>query len=156
MKCDISYEELAACQAGEATAARMEEIQRHLPHCAACRKRITALAEADGLLKQLTPYRPSHVSVLAVRRALSAELRQNETREILTLDEAAAFLRINPEEMEEIAEELPAFELAGQIRIRRTKLLEWIDQRESNYMRQTAAGWADRIAAIPIEEGRNR
>jgi len=71
----------------------------------------------------------------------------------MTLNEVAELLRISPDELGEIAEELPAFELAGRVRVRREKLMEWIAQRESAYARQVAASRVARAAAGLTEEG---
>ena len=60
----------------------------------------------------------------------------------MTLDEVGEFLRIGPETLSEIAEELPAFELGGQVRVRRERLLEWVRRREQDYARGAAASWA--------------
>ena len=62
----------------------------------------------------------------------------------MTLDEVAAFLRIDPSDLGEVAEELPAFELGGQVRVRRERLIEWIQQRERAYTRQAGESWAAR------------
>ena len=53
----------------------------------------------------------------------------------MTLDEVAEFLRVSLEELGEVVGELPAFELAGRVRVRRTKLIEWIEKRERAYAR---------------------
>ena len=42
--------------------------------------------------------------------------------------------------MGEIVASLPAFELAGQVRVRRSRLIAWIEERERSY--QATAGWA--------------
>ena len=47
----------------------------------------------------------------------------------------------------------PAFELAGQIRVRRAKLVEWIERRERDFTRQSAASWAARATAGAFGKG---
>ena len=144
MTCNVTYEDLAALAAGELEGERCKRTRRHLAECDSCRARLDALARVDQSLKHLKPARPPAAAVLAARRALSGTIRGQGAPEILTLAEAAEFLRISPEQLGEIVEELPAFELAGQMRIRRERLVEWVRQRERDYTRQQSAGWAAR------------
>lgn len=153
MNCDITYQELAALAAGDVSDERREELREHLAACAVCTERLAALGEVDAVLRALPPVAASASVILAARRVLSEVTRGARTPEIMTLPEAAEFLRITPEQLGEIVEELPAFELAGQIRIRREKLIEWIQQRERNYTRQAAASWAARSAPSKLSIG---
>lgn len=137
MECELRYEELAEFAAGDLSAERSNEISRHVDECDICRQRLAVLRKLDATLKNLPPVKPKTEAVLKVRRAISQQIRGANASEIMTLDEVAAFLRISSDDMAEIAEELPAFELAGNIRVRRTKLIEWIEQQELNYMRST-------------------
>ena len=101
-----------------------------------------ALAAVDALLTAAAPYQPPAAAVLAARRAIAAEIRQADLAEVMTLEEVAAFLRIDPDDLGEILAELPAFELAGRVRVRRERLIEWIRRRERDYARKAAASWA--------------
>ena len=138
MDCHVTYEELAALAAGDLDAARAAEIERHRATCEACRRRLAALRSADAALGALSRYDPPAGAVLRARRALSRELRGAREPEILTLDEVAELLRISLDELEEVVLELPAFELAGQLRVRRSRLLEWVEAREHAYARSSA------------------
>lgn len=142
MDCEVIYEELAAFVAGDLDPQREAQVRRHVGACAACGRRASALAKADATLAALRPARPSARAILDVRRALAEVVGPGRAPEVLTLDEVAQFLRIGAETLDEIAEELPAFELGGQIRVRREKLMEWIRQREQDYARGAAASWA--------------
>ena len=153
MNCDVTYEELAALAAGDLDEARAAEIREHTTNCEDCRRRLNDLAGADSALAALKPDLPSGEVILAVRRALSAEIRGAPTREIMTLDEVAGFLRMTPDEMAEVAEDLPAFELAGRVRVRRERLVEWIQLRERDYARRVAASWAARVTSGELTEG---
>ena len=57
------------------------------------------------------------------------------------------------DELDEIAEELPAFELAGRLRVRRQRLMEWIEHREQSYARGATATMAGRAATGWLGEG---
>ena len=139
MDCNVTYEELAAFIAGDLDANRCDWIHDHLAQCKHCRNRLNALDQADTALDDLLPARPSPVAVDAVRQALAEVTRTEATPQIMTLDQVARFLQISSDQLGEIAETLPAFELAGQIRVRRARLIEWIEQRERSYSRDTAA-----------------
>jgi transcriptional regulator with XRE-family HTH domain len=96
---------------------------------------------------------PSARAVLEARRALSRELRGGSSPEIMTLDEVAEFLRLAPDQLEEIASRLPAFELAGQIRVRRERLVEWLEQRELVYVRRNIESSVARSLAGDLGKG---
>jgi hypothetical protein len=48
----------------------------------------------------------------------------------MTLEEVGKLLRLSSFELDSIMRELPVFELAGKIRVRRQRLFEWIESRE--------------------------
>jgi anti-sigma factor RsiW len=135
MGCGIPYQELAAFAQGDLPTDRREAVEKHVTGCDGCRKRLAALRAVDVTLRSLPAERPSAETILAARRLLSEETRPRQESEIMTLEEVAAFLRIGPEEMRPFVTDLPAFELAGQIRVRRSKLLEWVEQRERQFSR---------------------
>jgi len=151
VNCDVTYEELAAVAAGELNAAREAEVLAHLPDCERCRRRVAALRRADNVLAGLRAPEPPAEAVLAARRAVAAIVHRPEAVEVLTLDEVAEFLRITPEQLDELVEELPAFELAGHVRVRRARLVEWIERRERDYARQTAGSWAAHAMSEPVQ-----
>ena len=153
MSCDIGYEELAAFADGDLEAGRLREIREHLQCCRACAGRLKALQRADAVLESIPRVQPPAGAVLAARRAVSATIRRPLFPEIMTLAEAAEFLRITPDQLGEIVEELPAFELAGQVRIRRDRLLEWVEQRERDYARQRSDSWVARAKGIALGRG---
>jgi anti-sigma factor RsiW len=153
VNCNITYEELAAFASGDLDAGREAEIRNHLEQCDACRKRLDALNEADGALRALRPAQASASLILNVRRALAEAVDGRGSTEIMTLEEVAEYLRITPDQLGEVVEELPAFELAGRIRVRRAKLVEWIEQRERDFTRQAAASWAARSIAGRFGKG---
>ena len=144
MNCQITHEELAAYTAGDLDARRQAEIDQHLPGCMECRQRLELLRQIDTALASLPPVQPSASALLETRRALAEFIRPKRYPEIMTLAEAADFLRVTPDELGEVSEGLPAFELAGQVRVRRARLVEWIEQREREFSRQNSASWVAR------------
>ncbi len=153
MGCEITYEELAAFAAGDCEAARTGEIEEHLSGCDRCRDRLEALRDVDSALGSPRRAEPSARAVLEARRAISRELRGTSSPEIMTLDEVAEFLRLAPDQLEEIAEGLPAFELAGQLRVRRERLVEWVEQRELVYVRRNIESSVSRSLAGDFGRG---
>jgi hypothetical protein len=145
MRCDLTYDELAAFSAGDLSEAQADGIRRHVEGCPDCVQRLGELHRTEQALRALPHMEPSATALLRAKRALSETQRQKAEREILTLEDVTQFLRISLDELSEIVEELPAFELGGQIRVRRARLIEWIQQREGQYSRQIAHG---RIAQI--------
>jgi hypothetical protein len=152
MACEITYEELSAFTLGDLSTGKQDDLREHIAACASCRERVAALADVDAALEAMPAARPSCTALLATRRALAGVTRGGAP-EVMTLEEVADFLRIGMDDLDEIVEELPAFELGGQIRCRRESLLAWIERREREFSRQAAATWAGGEPVLMIEKG---
>lgn len=135
MSCEITPDELAALAAGDLSPEESRRIGAHVDECAECRRRLDALRRADRALAVLPRLEPPTDAVLAARRALSRELRGAGGLDLLTLEEVAELLRVPATALGEVARSLPAFEVGGQVRVRREKLIEWIEERERAYAR---------------------
>jgi hypothetical protein len=145
MRCEqTDHEELAAYEAGELSENRRRELAAHLATCRVCQGRREAIRRADLALGRLRPSRTPPGALLATRRALRRELGRVPAPEVMTLDEVAEFLRLAPEQLAELLLELPAFELGGQLRVRRSRLVAWIETRERERARAAAATWVAR------------
>lgn len=142
MSCSMKDETLAAFSAGDLAPPAAAAVEEHAARCARCRARLDALRQTDALLAGMQRTEPPAAAVLGVRRALAKALGGPPQEEVMTLPEVAEFLKLTQEELGEIVEELPAFELAGQVRIRRSRLVAWIEKREQDYTRAAVAGWA--------------
>jgi anti-sigma factor RsiW len=129
----MSYEDLAAFAAGDLDAEGAERIEQHARTCAACRTRLAALRRVDGGLRLMPRAEPSAGAVLAARRLVARETRGAGGPEIMTLSEVAEFLRVPPDALADVADDLPAFEIGGQVRVRRARLIEWVAERERSY-----------------------
>jgi hypothetical protein len=151
--CEVTCEQLAALTAGDLAELEAERIGAHAADCELCRRRLGDLARADAALAGARADRPSARAVLSAQRTYAEVTRPAGPAEIMTLAEAARFLRVTAEQLGEVLEELPAFELAGQIRLRRARLIEWIEQRECDHSRRSAGAWAARYAADPFGKG---
>lgn len=153
MSCGITYEELAGFAENDLPDERQAAIERHVATCQTCRQRLAAFKTVDGALRRMSAAQPSAGTILATRRLLAEETRPKREPEILTLEEVAEFLRIDPEELRPFVADLPAFELGGQIRVRRSKLLEWVEQREQQFSRGNIAGAMARIRSGGLQKG---
>ena len=147
MDCELSAEVLAAYSVGDVDASQGHEVEEHVRSCEQCRRHLQALGELDGALRGLVHAGPLAKAVLSARRLLSKELRGTEVREVMTLKEAAELLRISLDELGEILNEFPAFEIAGQIRVRRTRVVAWIERRERAYQKSSAESEVARAMA---------
>jgi len=132
MACDVTYFELSLYHAGELDDERTREIEKHLPGCAVCRQRLETLGMTAVALASVPRFEPSAAALLKVRKALSRRVR-GEEREVMTLEEVAEFMRVSQDDLEEVVDDLPAFEIAGRVRVRRDRLLAWIAKRERTY-----------------------
>lgn len=147
MACEVTNEDLSALAAGDLEAERARALQAHLQACTACSARLEEIRRLDARLRAMPRINPPPEAILNARRALSVELRGARAPEIMTLEEVAEYLRISPGDLADAASDLPAFELAGQIRVRRSKLAEWVERREQAYTRTRIESEAAHIVA---------
>jgi anti-sigma factor RsiW len=151
----IDDEDLARLVSGETDADESARLRAHVDTCSQCGALARAVTEVDGLLTALPPAGPSPAGLLATRRELTREIGRRGEPEILTLEEVADLLRLRPQEFAEVASELPAFEVGGQIRVRRSRLLAWIGEREHRYRYDVLEGFltAGPDAGRQLKEG---
>jgi hypothetical protein len=147
MTADLTDEELAAYAAGDCAPDAARRIEEELGRDGSVRRRLHAIRRADAALRALPRRGPSAAALLDARRALAAETRTGVAPEVMTLDEVAAFLRVSTDDLAELVEELPAFEVAGRVRVRRARLLDWLERREHSYARNQLASRAARSLA---------
>jgi hypothetical protein len=137
--CSISDTTLAAYAAGDLATAEATSLAAHIASCPHCTRRLAHLTSADRALRTYVHHPLPSSTASRILDTIEARARAQEqaqpAREIMTLDEAVSYLRLSPTQAEEILNDLPAFELAGQIRIRRSRLIEWVEQQERIYQR---------------------
>ena len=141
MTCLECRQLLSPYQKGELPPAAAAAVAAHAGDCPACSAKLAALRDLDGLLRGLPDREPSPASLLAIRERVHTELAGGE---IMDVDQVAAFLKLGREQVAHSLDELPCFEVAGEIRFRRSVLLEWIEAREKAWrqerMRASMAG----------------
>lgn len=134
MTCDPEL--LLAFLDGELSAEAAAELACHLAACAACRQTLVSLHQSESGLNALAAATPASDSLAQIQRRVRQELGMVREREILTIEEAAGFLRLQPDELATVLDDLPWFELAGQIRFRREALVDWARERERECRRE--------------------
>jgi hypothetical protein len=149
MPCEITHEDLSEYALSDCAPERATKLAAHIGSCRECAARLAALRDVDVALGALPRRSPSAAGLLEARRALSQSIddrRPPGAHEIMSLEEVAQFLRIAEEDLEAIVDQLPSFEIAGRIRVRRARLVEWIEQRELLQMRERMRGELTRAA----------
>jgi anti-sigma factor RsiW len=136
MTCEQPYERLSEYLAGDLGTEDATALERHLTECAECRRRLDALRAATGRLAALPRLEPPYQTADATRRAVAALEGAGPPPEVMTPAEVARFLRVAVDDLEDVLAEVPAFEIAGKLRVRRDKLLAWIAEKERSFTRQ--------------------
>lgn len=153
MTCLVTYDELARYTADDIDPDRAAEIEEHLKGCESCRRRVAALRSVDGLAGRAMPVPPPPDAMQRIRRVLAREVRGDDLPEVMTMEEVAEALRLSADEIDEIMPTLPAFEVAGSVRVRRSRLIEWIEKRERIYARRCIESEVAHILANEDMEG---
>jgi len=121
---------------GELSAAAAAAVTSHLAGCPSCRRLLASLKDSERSLAELGNETAPVDALMRVQRRVCLDLGIAKEREILTLEDAADFLRLEADELAEVLDDLPWFELAGRIRFRRQALLDWVRKREQECARE--------------------
>lgn len=71
-----------------------------------------------------------------IQSAIKAELDNTgifDLKPIMTMDEVAAYLRVDASDVEEYLGDIPCFEFAGKLRFRKDAVDRWIERKEQSY-----------------------
>ena len=120
-------------------------VHDHLATCPSCAEAVRQYRELSALVESARSAPVDDVPRSLIR-SLKKELQNSRSDEvdgsppplpeILTLDEVAAYLRIEIDDLEDEIATMPVFELGGRIRMRRSALLEWINDKEQRARRR--------------------
>ena len=133
MTCLECQQLLSPYEKGELAPDEAGRVAEHLSGCRICEGRTAVLRELDDWLRAAATPEPSASLLVSVRRRVHRDLGGGE---IMDVDQVAAFLRLSQAQVLDSLDELPCFEVAGQIRFRRAALLKWIEERESLHRRE--------------------
>ena len=127
MTCLECHQMLSPYDKGELPHEDARRVADHLAQCRSCAQRLEGLRQLDDILRAMPMQEPSSAVLLAVRDRVHGELAGGE---ILDAGQVAAYLKLSRGQVLDHLDELPCFEVAGEIRFRRTALMEWIEERE--------------------------
>lgn len=129
MKCEDFAERISEFADGDLTEQARYEAQEHLVQCPKCAEEYRKFCLFTNGIGQLAEPSPSdHVRYEIMSGILS---RSREFPEVMDVETLMAYLGVTLEELEEELEDLPAFEFAGKLRFRKTRIDKWIEERES-------------------------
>jgi len=135
MKCEACRERLSELETGELGEALAKGVRDHLRDCGECSRLLAAMQATVELTADLPdggPSRSLSMRILArVEEWLSPD--PQSLPEIMTPEQLARFLNVPLEQLE--IESLPGFEISGELRFRKDRVLEWIETREREYER---------------------
>lgn len=133
MPCSLDPLRLVAWLDGDLSPAAGRRLEAHLAACPKCSALVGVLQRQEEALRAEIG-RAVPTAVLArLRHSLPPAEATSAWPDVMTLDEVARYLRIALDDLDRFASDLPAFEVAGQVRVRRTELVKWISRREQDH-----------------------
>ncbi len=109
----------------------------HLAECDACREQVRVSEKVRELFNQHPQTGLSDDADLRVRMALRREQYGKEpAKDVMNLEETAAWLGVTPGALAERLDEIPAFEIGGRIRFSRKRLEKWIEMKDGDILLQ--------------------
>ena len=176
MECDDVREELVAYIDNELSSMGKHTIEAHLAGCKECtaeRDKLKATIESTHKVETLQPaqnwwetlqerlYAPDSDLVSAIH-ALRESIAGLESRvdgglvqsvpvkDIMTLEEVAAYLQIEPDVVWKLLNEIPHFEVGAELRFKKSSVDEWIRMKESGnrgdlFDWEFSTSWLDRV-----------
>ncbi len=158
MKCNDVREELIAYIDGELSSMGMRAIEAHLAGCPECTTEWEGLRKMTEWIHQMESIPPSpdwweklearlhqlnaEPSLLSEIRALREAIARIDSRinhrnligpvkEIMTLDEAAAYLQVDSDAIWNLLDEIPHFQVGYELRFKKSSVDEWIRMKEN-------------------------
>ena len=138
MNCEQCQELLSEFESGELTEEQAAQVHEHVEQCNECSELLKALEVSTELVCELTDEEPPRSMSLRVLGKVDEMLAPDltEAPDILTPELLARFLGISLEQLEDDIHLIPGFEIAGQLRFRKERVIEWIEERERDRERQ--------------------
>jgi hypothetical protein len=132
MTCAECRDLLSAFEARELPEPQERQIQQHADGCAECSRLFRTMRAATQIVEALEdPPPPQRVTLQVMTApALLPDADSSDAPEIMTPQDLASFLRLSPDDLEEVIALIPGFEIAGRVRFRKERVLEWIEARE--------------------------
>ena len=136
MNCDECRDLLSELEAGELDEGVASQVRAHLTSCPECSRLFAAVKSTAELVESLSDEEPPRSLSLKILARVEAEASRNaaDLPEILTSEQVARFLNVPLDAL--VTDDLPGFEIGDQLRYRRDRVLEWIEQREREFERR--------------------
>jgi anti-sigma factor (TIGR02949 family) len=133
MTCDLCSDRLSEFLAGELTSDEADDVRRHLDACPTCGRLFRAMQRVTALADALPDEPPPRSLAMRILGRVDQELAPDlgHAPEVLTLDQLARYLQLPRAALDEEMDTIPSFEIAGQLRFRRDRVLAWIEERET-------------------------
>ena len=176
MECNNVREELVAYIDDEISSMGKHTIETHLADCKECaaeRDKLKATIELTHQVETIQSAQnwwktlqerlyTSDSDIVSALHALRESITHLENRmdgglirlapvkEIMTLDEVAAYLQIEPDVMWKLLNEISHFKVGDELRFKKSSVDEWIRMKESGHCGdlfdwEISTGWLDRV-----------
>ena len=137
MNCAECRQMLSPFEAGELDATAVQLVRSHVAACPACRRLLAALRATDVLLEELPDEPPARSLAVRILGQVDEFAAPSEVPDVMTPEQLARFLQVPLASLEEQIDTIPAFEVGGQLRFRKDRVMEWIGEREREHERGT-------------------
>ena len=135
MTCEECDSLLWAFAAAELDGEQHACVDQHVSHCPVCRRRLDEVHRLAAAARTLADASPSLSLCLETKEVLRLELeREGRVRAafgpLMDAEELAKYLKVDVALVYRHLDEIPHFELEGQIRFRRQSIDEWTEAKE--------------------------
>jgi hypothetical protein len=176
MRCNNVREELVAYIDGELSSMGRHAIEAHLSECEVCATECENMQQTIGWTCQAEPIEPASDwwetlqegiqtlepkpgvfgEIQAIRSAigrLESRLDATQTKEVMTLEDVAAYLQLEPDNVWNLLDEIPHFQVGYELRFKRSSVDDWIRLKETGDGRDLLhwdipTGWLERFSHI--------
>lgn len=136
MNCQECREQLSEYIDRELAEPQARDIKIHLDQCESCRRQLRLLEQMAAAAGNLPRHEPGAACLLRIsegihRRAIPP--RRTEFGPVLTFDELAEYLRVSRDIAGQYLDEIPSFEMGGQLLFRKQSVESWIASRETGF-----------------------
>lgn len=132
MNCERANPLLWPFAAAELADAPAAELAHHLEQCDACRRLLDGVRRLMASASALSQDEPARTLLLQTKEAVRLELeRQGRVRvdfgPVMTPDDVAKYLKVDAALVYRHLDEIPHFEIDGEIRFLRERVDEWLE-----------------------------
>jgi hypothetical protein len=133
--CDTFCELLPEFLEGALDAEAASDVATHLAECPECRGELRFVRDLTAAARSLPQLRPDDTVALRMLegiRRTELPARRQAFGPVLDLEDLAAYLRLDVEDLDPYLADIPSFELGGKLLFRRQTVEEWVRNREQS------------------------